>query len=164
MKLRISNLQSWNFLKKLRFASSKGMTLIEIMVVITILGLIATFATVNVLERLDEAKVSKAQIQIKIFEEALDQYRRDSGSYPSTEQGLQSLVEKPSLGRVPKRYPSGGYLREKRIPKDPWNCEYTYYSPGLQGNEYEIYSYGADCEEGGEEIDADITSFEIEEQ
>ena len=137
----------------------RGMTLIEIMVVITILGLIATVVTVNVLDRLDEAKVDTAKTQMKALEDALNQYRRDNGVYPSTEQGMQALVEKPTIGRVPRRYPSKGYM--KSVPKDPWGCDYVYYSPGIQGHEFEVYSLGRDCEEGGEEIDADIASFEI---
>ncbi|MBI4212424.1 MAG: type II secretion system major pseudopilin GspG [Deltaproteobacteria bacterium] len=145
--------------KKL-LGSSRGMTLIEIMVVITILGLIATVVTVNVIGRLDEAKVDTAKTQIKSFEDALEHFRRDAGFYPSTEQGLQALVEKPSIGRIPKRFALKGYL--KSIPKDPWGCDFTYYSPGLQGHEFEIYSLGADCQEGGEALDADIPSFEAE--
>jgi len=140
--------------------SMRGMTLIEIMVVITILGLIATVVTVNVMDSLDEAKQKTAKTQMKSFEEALDHFRRDNGFYPSTEQGLQSLVEKPSIGRIPKRYPSRGYIKGGRVPEDPFSCEYQYYSPGLQGHDYEIYSLGADCQEGGEETDADISSFE----
>lgn len=146
-------------MKKL-LGSMRGMTLIEIMVVITILGLIATVVTVNVMESLDEAKQKTAASQIKVFEEALDNFRRDNGYYPSTEQGLQALVEKPSIGRIPKRYPAKGYLKGGRIPQDPFNCDYQYYNPGLQGHDYEIYSLGADCQEGGEGTDADISSFE----
>ncbi len=138
----------------------RGMTLIEIMVVITILGLIATVVTVNVLDRLDEAKVSTARTQIKSLEQALDQYRRDNGYYPGTEQGLQALVEKPSVGRIPKRYPSKGYI--KKIPQDPWGCDYIYASPGTQGNDYEITSLGSDCAEGGDDADADIHSYDSE--
>jgi general secretion pathway protein G len=141
--------------------SARGMTLIEIMVVITILGLIATVVTVNVLDRLDEAKVETAKTQMKVLEGALDQFRRDNGFYPSTEQGLTSLVEKPSIGRIPKRYPSKGYLKGGRVPQDPFGCDYQFYCPGLQGHDYEIYSLGRDCQEGGEEVDADIASFEI---
>lgn len=83
----------------------RGMTLIEIMVVITILGLIATVVTVNVMDSLDEAKQKTAMSQIKVFEEALEHFRRDNGYYPSTEQGLAALVERPTIGRLPKRYP-----------------------------------------------------------
>jgi len=139
------------------------MTLIEIMVVITILGLIATVVTVNVMESLDEAKIKTAKSQMKVFEEALDHFRRDNGYYPSSEQGITALVEKPSIGRIPKRYPRKGYLKGGRVPQDPWGCDYQYYNPGLQGHDYEIYSLGSDCQEGGEDMDADIASFETEE-
>ena len=141
--------------------NARGMTLIEIMVVITILGLIATVVTVNVLDRLDEAKVETAKTQMKVLEMALDQFRRDNGFYPSTEQGLAALVSKPSIGRIPKRYPAKGYLKGGRVPQDPFRCDYQYYCPGIQGHEYEIYSLGRDCQEGGEDVDADIASFEI---
>lgn len=151
-------------MKKRFLARQEGMTLIEIMVVITILGLIATVVTVNVLDRLDEAKMSTAKTQMKVFEEALDQFRRDNGFYPSTEQGLQSLVIKPSIGRIPKRYSAKGYLKGGKIPRDPFDCDYQYYSPGIQGHEYEIYSLGRDCQEGGDGVDADISSFEVEQE
>jgi general secretion pathway protein G len=144
-------------MKKL-YKNIRGMTLIEIMVVITILGLIATVVTVNVLDRLDEAKINTTKTQMKAFEDALAQFRRDNGFYPTTEQGLQGLVEKPSIGRIPKRFPRKGYIN--KIPEDPWGCEFKYYSPGIQGHDYEIYSLGADCQEGGEDTDADISSFE----
>jgi general secretion pathway protein G len=141
--------------------NEKGMTLIEIMVVVTILGIIATIVTVNVLGRLDQAKVSAAKTQIKNLETALDEFRRDNGYYPSTEQGLKALVEKPSTGRVPTSYPRGGYLKGGQIPKDPWGCEFNYISPGIHGNPYEMTSLGADCQEGGEDVDEDINSWEI---
>ena len=75
---------------------------------------------------------------------------------------MQSLVEKPTIGKAPKRYPKNGYVKGGKVPEDPWNCEYKYYSPGIQGHEYEIYSLGADCQEGGDDVNADITSFESE--
>ena len=148
-------------MKKL-FKNARGMTLIEIMVVITILGLIATVVTVNVMDSLDEAKQKTAKTQMKNFEEALEHFRRDSGFYPSTDQGLQALIEKPTMGRIPKRYPSRGYLKGDRVPQDPFDCDYQYYSPGLEGHDYEIYSLGADCQEGGEELDIDISSFDVQ--
>lgn len=148
-------------MKKSRLWNQRGMTLIEIMVVVTILGLIATIATVNVLGRLDQAKVTAAKTQMKNLETALDEYRRDNGFYPSTEQGLRALVEKPSSGRVPTSYPRGGYLKGGNIPKDPWNCDFLYFSPGTHNNPVEITSLGADCQEGGEDTDADINSWEI---
>lgn len=140
--------------------SAKGMTLIEIMVVITIIGLIMGVVAVNVMQSLDEAKIKTAKTQMKAFEGALDQFRRDNGKYPTTEQGLQALVEKPSSGKTPKSYPKNGYLKGGKVPDDPWDSPYKYYSPGLQGHEYEIYSLGADGAEGGEDVDADIASFE----
>lgn len=150
-------------LKKMKkiLTNSRGMTLIEIMVVVTILGIIATLVTVNVIGRLDQAKVSAAKTQIKNLETALDEFRRDNGFYPQTEQGLKALIEKPSTGRVPTSYPKGGYVKGNSVPRDPWNCEFSYYSPGVHGNQYEITSLGADCQEGGEDSDADINSWEI---
>lgn len=140
--------------------NNRGMTLIEIMVVIAIIGLIGGVVVTQVLGFLDEAKVDTAKTQIRSVEDALEHFRRDAGFYPSTEQGLQSLVTKPNVGRTPKRYATDGYL--KKLPKDPWGCDYVFYSPGLQGHPYEIYSLGSDCKEGGEDLDADIASFEIE--
>ena len=146
-------------LKKL-LTSQRGMTLIEIMVVVTILGLIATIVTVNVLDRLDQAKASATLTQIKNLEAALDEFRRDNGFYPATEQGLLSLIKKPEGGRVPHRYPRNGYLKGNVVPRDSFDCDFIYNSPGLQGNPYEITSLGADCQEGGEEADADIHSYQ----
>lgn len=140
--------------------SELGMTLIEIMVVVTILGILATIVTVNVLDRLDQAKVSAAVTQMKNLEAGLDEFRRDNGFYPSTEQGLMALIEKPSIGREARRYPRNGYLKGSQVPRDPWDCDFNYYSPGLHGNPYEIVSLGADCAEGGEDTDADIQSWE----
>lgn len=146
---------------KRKWLGQKGMTLIEIMVVITILGLIATVVTVNVLDRLDQAKVETTKTQMRGLESALDNYRRDNGVYPSTEQGLKALVEKPTIGRVPKRYPKNGYLKGGKVPKDAFDCEFIYYSPGIYGHDYEIMSLGRDCQEGGEDVDEDIKSWEI---
>lgn len=145
----------------MKLKSQSGMTLIEIMVVVTILGLIATIVTVNVLGRLDQAKVTAAMTQIKNLEAGLDEFRRDNGFYPSTEQGLKSLIEKPSIGRVPSTYPRDGYMKGSAVPRDPWGCEFLFFSPGIHGQRYEITSYGADCQEGGEDVDADINSWEI---
>jgi general secretion pathway protein G len=147
-------------MKQRRTYNQLGMTLIEIMVVVTILGILATIVTVNVLDRLDQAKVSAAITQMKNLESALDQFRRDNGFYPSTEQGLIALIEKPTIGREPKRYPRNGYLKGSEVPRDTWDCDFIYFSPGAEGNPYEITSLGADCAEGGEDVDADIRSWE----
>ena len=112
------------FMFKKIIKNQNGMTLIEIMVVVTILGIIATLVTVNVIGRLDQAKVSAAKTQMKNLETALDEFRRDNGYYPTTDQGLKALVEKPTGGRVPMSFPRGGYLKGSTIPTDPWGCDF----------------------------------------
>ncbi len=136
----------------------KGMTLIEIMVVVAIIGSIAALVTVNVLDYLDESKVDTTKISIKNVEGALEQFKRKHGFYPTTEQGLQALVEKPSTGRVPDNYPKDGYL--KKLPKDAWGNEFIYTSPG-QGQDYDIVSLGRDGQESGEDYDTDIKNHDI---
>ena len=142
--------------------SQAGMTLIEIMVVVAIIGSIAALVTVNVLSYLDESKVETTKIQMKNIEGALDQYKRRHGGYPTTEQGLGALVEKPTTGKVPENYPPDGYL--KALPKDGWGNDYSYASPGSAGHKIEIISLGGDGQEGGEGFDADITNFEVKEE
>lgn len=137
-----------------------GMTLIEIMVVLAIIALIGGVVGVGVMGRLEKAKVETAQNQIRALESALANYKRDNGYYPTTDQGLSALVEKPSAGRVPKFYPSEGYLAKKQVPKDPWKNDYTYHSPGIYGHNYEISSIGPDEEDGTED---DIKSWELTE-
>ena len=146
-----------NFRALLR--NSVGMTLIEIMVVVAIIGSIAALVTVNVIDYLDESKVDTTKINIKNIEGALEQFRRKHSFYPSTEQGLGALVEKPTVGRAPDNYPAGGYL--KKVPKDAWDSDFIYVSPGTHGNDFEISSYGNDGQEGGEGKDADINSWEL---
>ena len=141
--------------------NQQGMTLIEIMVVVTILGIIATMVTVSVVGRLDKAKVTSTKTQIKALESALDEFRSDNGFYPSTEQGLKALVEKAASGKVPNSYPRGGYLKGGAVPKDTWGNELMYVSPGGHGQPYEITSLGADGQEGGDDVDEDINSWEI---
>ena len=139
-----------------------GMTLIEIMVVVAIIGSIAALVTVNVLNYLDESKVETTKIQIKNIEGALDQYKRRHGSYPTTEQGLTALVSKPTVGKVPDNYPPDGYL--KSLPKDGWGNDFVFNSPGAAGHKIEIISYGGDGQEGGEDFDADIANYEVKEE
>ena len=144
----------------MKWLGQKGMSLIEIIVVIIIICLVAGTSTVYFLGLFEDAKVDNTKNQIKAIEEALAHFRRDAGFYPSTEQGLQALIEKPSIGRVPKRYAGDAYLQ--KMPRDSWGNDFVYYSPGVQGHEYEIYSLGSDGAEGGEGRDADIANFEIE--
>ena len=140
----------------------KGFTLIEIMVVVVILGILATIVLTNVMGREDEARINAAKTQIRALEGGLDGYKLDNGFYPSTDQGLLALIKKPDVGRIPNKWKEGGYLKPARIPKDPWGKDYLYFSPGNEGREYEIISYGADSEQGGEGKNADIESWNME--
>jgi len=143
-----------------RFRDNRGFTLIEIMVVVVILGVLAAIIVPKFLSRPDEAKVTKAKVDIKGLEESLGLFKLDNGFYPSTEQGLKALVSKPESGRIPARFPDGGYL--KRVPADPWNNPYLYLAPGLSGRDFDLISYGADGQPGGEKFNADINSWELD--
>jgi general secretion pathway protein G len=136
-----------------------GFTLIEIMVVIIILGILAGLVVPRLVDEPDKARVVKAQLQIQELSMALNRYKLDHGYYPTTEQGLQALVERPSIGRVPENYPSRGYVT--KIPKDPWNNDYVYISPS-ERHDFELISLGADGEEGGEGVNRDIKSWDIQ--
>ena len=136
-----------------------GFTLIEIMVVIVILAMLAAIVGPKLMGRTDDAKVTDARVQIKNIETALKLYKLDTGSYPSTEQGLGALVTKPTVGVIPNSYKDGGYLESKKMPKDPWGNDYLYVSPGEHGD-YDLFSYGADGAKGGEGKNADINSWD----
>ena len=138
---------------------TRGFTLIELMVVIVILGILAGLIVPRIMSRPEEARQAKARIQIESLETALKLYRLDSGNYPSTEQGLQALVEPPAVGTLPGDWRDGGYLEKGKVPKDPWNNEYLYLCPGTH-DEYDLFSYGADGEAGGEGKNKDITSWD----
>ena len=103
----------------------------------------------------------KARVQIESIETALKLYKLDNGSYPSTEQGLQALVEAPSVGQLAKAWRDGGYLEKGRVPKDPWDNEFIYLSPGVN-SDFDLISYGADGEPGGEDINEDVNNWELE--
>ena len=109
--------------------SETGFTLIELMVVIVILGILASFIVPRFMEEPEKAKVAKAKIQIESLASAIKMFKLDNGFYPTTEQGLKSLVEKPAVGRIPDRWRDGGYLEKQKVPKDPWGNEYVYISP-----------------------------------
>ena len=142
--------------------NQKGFTLIEIMVVVIILGLLAGLVLPRILGREEEARITTVKTQIRNLEGALDGFKLDNGFYPSTEQGLDALIHKPDSGRVPRKWKAGGYLKPARIPKDPWGNPYLYFSPGNEGRQYEIISYGPDGEQGGEGDSADIESWSME--
>lgn len=136
----------------------RGFTLIEIMVVVVILGILAALVVPQVMNRPDQAKVTVAKGDIKAIGAALDMYKLDNYSYPSTQQGLDALVKKPGGNPQPKNWNRDGYL--KRVPKDPWGNEYQYLSPGTQGP-YDLYSYGADGKQGGSDLNADIGNWDL---
>jgi len=142
-----------------KLRDNRGFTLIEIMVVVVILGILAAIVVPRLLSRPDEAKVTKAKVDMKSIEESLGLFKLDNGFYPSTDQGLKALVEKPSTGRIPAKYSVDGYL--KRTPVDPWGTIYVYLSPGLHDHNFDLISYGADGQPGGEGFDADINSWEL---
>jgi general secretion pathway protein G len=142
-----------------RQLDNRGFTLIEIMVVVVILGLLVAIVAPRLIGRAGEAKQTSARVQMEGLETALKLYKLDNGFYPSTEQGLQALVEAPSVGRLPKKWRQGGYLEKGKLPKDPWGYNYIYLSPGVHGD-FDIISYGADGEPGGEGEDKDINNWE----
>jgi len=139
--------------------SRKGFTLLEILIVVTILGILASLVAVRLMDRPGEARITKAELEIQSLENALKLFKLDNAFYPSTEQGLRALVENPSVGRVAAKWRDGGYLEKGQIPKDPWGNDYLYLSPGVYNKDFDLWSYGADGEEGGEGEDADVTNW-----
>ena len=139
---------------------SGGFTLIELMVVMVILGILAGMIVPRIMDRPEEARRTKAAVDIGALEQALKLYKLDNGKYPTTEQGLQALVEAPSVGELAKKWRKGGYLDKEKVPQDPWGNEYVYISPGLHGD-FDLMSYGPDGEPGGDDTDADINNWEL---
>ncbi|MDR7229900.1 general secretion pathway protein G [Caulobacter sp. BE264] len=139
-----------------RRARRAGFTLVEMMVVIVILGLLATVVAINVLPNQEKAMKGKARADVSVLEQALESYRLDNFTFPTTEQGLQALVTPPAGLTQVDRYREGGYIR--RLPKDPWGNDYQYRAPGAHGA-IDVYSFGADGREGGEGKDADIGNW-----
>jgi general secretion pathway protein G len=138
--------------------AARGFTLIEIMVVVVILGILAALVAPNVIRRIDDARITKAKQDIRAYETALNLYRMDNFRYPTTEQGLESLVKQPTDPNI-KNWKEGGYIQNLR--KDPWGNEYSYISPGAHGD-YDLFTLGADAQPGGEDSDADIGNWDIE--
>lgn len=135
----------------------KGFTLIEIMVVIVIIGILATLVVPKIMGRPDEARVVSAKHDVTTLVQALKLYKLDSGRYPTTEQGLNALVVKPSTDPAPMNWKVGGYL--DKLPKDPWGNPYQYANPGTHNNEIDVYSLGADGKPGGADNDSDIGNW-----
>lgn len=139
-----------------RFRRQSGFTLVELMVVIVIIGLLATVVVLNVMPSQDKAMVEKARADIATLEQALDTYKLENLAYPSTQQGLDALVRAPAGLARPERYRQGGYIR--RLPADPWGNPYQYRNPGQHGA-IDVYSLGADGQDGGEGQAADIGNW-----
>ena len=143
--------------RKARHRREAGFTLVELMVVIVIIGLLATIVAINVLPSGDKARIEKAKADIAQIEGGLELYKLQNVSFPSTSQGLQALVTAPAGLADPSRYQAGGYL--KKLPNDPWGRPYNYASPGTHG-EADVWTFGADGKEGGEGINADIGNWQ----
>ena len=141
-------------------AGQSGFTLIEIMVVVVIIGVLIGLVAPNILGRVDEARVTAARADIGTLDQALELYKLDNFHYPTTDQGLQALVSKPSGTPEAKKWRPEGYLKKGKLPLDPWGNEYQYISPGANGP-YDLYSLGADGREGGENYDADIGNWDL---
>ncbi|MBD3180981.1 type II secretion system protein GspG [Candidatus Poribacteria bacterium] len=150
-------------MKKLSKSKQSGFTLIELMVVITILALLGGMVMPRVIGRLRQAKPQKAQLDINQIKVALDMYAADNGDYPTTEQGLEALIRQPTSPPEPMNW-NGPYVDPTNF-LDPWGNKYVYVSPGNhEGYDYDLYSYGADGQEGGTEDGADITNWLQEEE
>ena len=136
--------------------AQRGFTLIEVMVVVVIIGLLAAIVAPNLIGNIDRAAVTRAQGDIRSIETALNLYRLDNFRYPTTDQGLDALVTNPGESAAPNWK---AYLNS--VPSDPWNQPYQYIYPGRQG-EFDVFSYGADGQEGGEDINADIGNWDLD--
>ncbi len=137
----------------------RGFTLMELLVVLAIIGILAAIATGVYISRVDDARITRARADIQTIEAAVDIFRLDNFRYPTNQEGLKALVEKPNDRDL--RWPQGGYMR--RLPVDPWNRPYLYSTPGRRG-EVDIYTLGRDGEEGGEGQDRDIGNWNLDQQ
>jgi general secretion pathway protein G len=131
------------------------------MVVIVILGILAGLIVPRIMSRPEEARRTKAALQIQSIKSALKLYKLDNGEYPTTEQGLDALIKKPETGLVPKNWRDGGYLDSSKVPNDPWGNPFVYIMPG-DNRDFDLSSYGRDGNKGGEGDYADINAWELE--
>lgn len=140
-------------------SGQQGFTLLEILIVVAIIAILAAVVAPKIIGRVDDAQISKVKSDVNALESALDLYRLDNFQYPSTDQGLEALVEKPSGDPEPRNWKSGGYI--KRLEQDPWGNNYQYLYPGEHG-EVDIYSLGEDGQPGGEGLAADVGNWGAE--
>jgi general secretion pathway protein G len=141
-----------------KYSAHSGFSFIELMVVVVIMAIIATAVVPRFMGATDQARVSKAQADIKNISTALGMYRLDNGFYPSTEQGINALLVEPTSDPLPTSYRPGGYLEGDAVPVDPWDTPYVYRLPGTGNKEFDLLSLGADKREGGADYDADIVN------
>ncbi|MDY0974480.1 type II secretion system major pseudopilin GspG [Massilia sp. CFBP9012] len=135
---------------------ARGFTLVEIMVVVVIIGILGALVVPKLLGRTGESRVTAAKVDIATMMQALKLYKLDNQRYPTTEQGLNALIAKPTSGPAANGWKEGGYI--EKLPKDPWGNPYQYLSPGVKG-EIDVFSYGADGQPGGNGEDADVGSW-----
>ena len=140
------------------YSPQRGFTLIEVMVVVVILSILAAVVVPRIMDNPDKARIAKAKQDIRALESALNLYRLDNFQYPTTDQGLDALVEMPAGEPEPRNWKAGGYI--DRLPKDPWGGDYQYLSPGESG-ELDIYSLGVDGQPGGEGMAADLGNWDL---
>ena len=138
--------------------AARGFTLLEIMVVVVIIGLLASVVILNILPNVDKAKVTKAKEDIQSLETALTMYYLDNSKYPTNEQGLAALVTQPTDPTI-RNWKPGGYI--ERISKDPWTNDYQYVFPGTHGRPYDLCTLGADGQPGGDGTNADICNWNL---
>ena len=139
----------------------RGFSLVELLVVMAIIAILSTVVGVYLWPEVENARVVAASEQIGMYKTALERYRAAHGMLPSQRQGLEALYREPTSAPIPKEYPGEGYMDSSEIKPDPWGNVYVYFSPGRSGQSFEIVSYGADGEEGGEGKDADISSSDL---
>ncbi len=135
-----------------------GFTLIEVMVVVVILGILAAFVVPKIMDNPDKARIVKVQQDIRAIEAALKLYKLDNYVYPTTDQGIEALVSRPTGEPVPRQWKEGGYLDS--VPKDPWGFPYHYLNPGVNG-EFDLWSQGADGQRDGTGVNADIGNWQL---
>jgi general secretion pathway protein G len=135
---------------------AKGFTLIELMIVVVILGLLATTVMPKILSKPDQARRTKAMVDIRSIQSALAMFKTDTGRFPTTAEGIQALVANPGIAG----YDKDGYLEQ--VPADPWGNKYIYISPGVRSKDYDLISLGKDGEAGGTDHDADIESWNLQ--
>ncbi len=148
-----------NNTKYVKYHRVKGFTLIEIIVVVVIIGLLAAVIAPNIFGQVEEARVKKSLSDLRALESALNLYRLDNFNYPTTDQGLQALVTKPSGSPEAKNWRKGGYI--PRMPLDPWGAEYQFANPGTNGSDFDLFTFGADGKLGGEDNNKDLSTADL---